>query len=173
VDRRATDMQPPARLSLAAEPTAGLMGDIGPGACRGDTATGQRGARRGLSAPWGGSGSRGRVSPTLGPRASLPCSQSQAPPPRSQPCGASSSSAQGQPARRERSSSQVSPAQHSSCSPRTHTHPCSTPGPPTASCSDTQSWGQPALATFTHLEFSRLFVQECSHLPTPPRLFAS
>lgn len=61
--------------SPAGEPAAGFTLGLGAsGLSRGATATGQRGAWRGLSAPaaWAEPGSSGSVSPTLGPRASLP-----------------------------------------------------------------------------------------------------
>lgn len=61
--------------SPAGEPAADFTpGHGASGLPRGATATGQRGAQRGLSAPaaWAEPGSSGSVSPTLGPRASLP-----------------------------------------------------------------------------------------------------
>lgn len=170
MDTRATETQPPTQLSLAGEPADGfgLGGHRASHLQRRDTVMGQCGVTLGAQA--------GSVLCLAQEHHSLPCRQvtgTSVPLPALQFLFFLTSGPACTPAQREGSKGKVPPPQllvpQDTHIPAAHHE---APGAQAASCSDTQSSGQPTLAFFTHLQLSWLVVQKRSHPPTSPQLFS-
>lgn len=172
MDTRATETQPPTQFSLAGESADGF-GQGGHRAShlqRGDTVMGQHGVTLGAQA--------GSVLCPAQEHHSLPCRQvtgTSIPLPALQCLFFLTSGPVCTPAQREKEGSRGKVPHPQLLVPQdTHipTVHHEAPGAQAASCSDTQSSGQPTLAFFTHLQLSWLFVQKCSHPPTSTLLFS-